>query len=401
MYIELHARSAFSFLEGASVPEDLIAACQALEMPAMALLDRDGMYGAPRFHLAAKKNGLKAHIGAEIKVLSPKAKDIFTLPLLAGSRIGYQNLCRLITLMKLRVPKHAKPGECVVTPEELASHAQGVICLTGAEDGPFAIRDGETGRRGDAETVKEIGEWLVDVFGKGNVYAELQRHFNREEEARNQTVVELARQLKLPLLATNGVCQASPAQRQIADVFTCIRNHVRLETAGRLLAQNSERFLKAPQTMCRLFADLPEAISNTVELSARLKFSLEDLGYKFPQYPVPDGETMASFLRKRTDEGARRCYTGHNGSPAYETARVQIERELALIEKLKLEGYFLIVWDIVQFCRRSNILIQGRGSAANSAVCYSLGITAVDPVGMELLFERFLSEGRGEWPDID
>ncbi len=399
MYIELHARSAFSFLEGASVPEDLIAAGHAWEMPAMALLDRDGLYGAPRFHLAAKKKGLKAHIGAEIKVLSPHSKNIFTLPLLVQSRSGYQNLCRLITLMKLRVPKHAKPEECVVTAEELSAHAAGLICLTGAEDGPMGKRDTGHRRRGDAE--KEIVKWLLQIFGKGNVYAELQRHFNREEESRNQFVVDLARQLGLPLLATNGVCQATPAQRQIADVFTCIRNHVRLETAGRLLARNSERFLKASETMRRLFADLPEAISNTVELSSRLQFSLEDLGYEFPRYPVPKDDTMASFLRQRTDEGARRCYTGRNGSPSYETARVQLERELVLIEKLKLEGYFLIVWDIVQFCRRNNILIQGRGSAANSAVCYALGITAVDPVGMELLFERFLSEERGEWPDID
>jgi error-prone DNA polymerase len=438
MYIELHARSAFSFLEGASVPEELIAACRALEMPAMALLDRDGVYGAPRFHLAAKKNDIKAHIGAEITVQRPTSnvqsrkkdggrwtmdnglkpslarREVMTIPLLVRDRTGYQNLCRLITLMKLRVPKHAKPGECAVTPEELAAHARGLICLTGAEDGPLVLRDGgistpsglprwepHTRGRVDTEKAKAIAEWLVEVFGKGNVYAELQRHFNREEEARNQAVVNIARHLNLPLLATNGVCHASPTQREVADVFTCIRNHVRLETAGRLLAQNSERFLKAPKTMLRLFADLPEATANTVELSSRLKFTLEDLGYEFPKYPVPRGETMASFLRKRTDEGARLRYTGRNGAPTYEKARVQIERELALIEKLKLEGYFLIVWDIVQFCRRHNILIQGRGSAANSAVCYSLGITAVDPVGMELLFERFLSEERGEWPDID
>ncbi|HXD30816.1 MAG TPA: hypothetical protein VN643_06860 [Pyrinomonadaceae bacterium] len=252
--------------------------------------------------------------------------------------------------------------------------------------------------KGDGE---KTAAWLVEVFGKGNVYAELQRHLNREEEARNQAVVELARSLKLPLLATNGVCHAIPAQRQVADVFTCIKNDVRLETAGRLLARNAERFLKAPAAMCRLFADLPEATANTVELSSRLDFTLEDLGYEFPRYPVPEGETMSSFLRKRTEEGARQCYTGQNGTPSYERAQKQIERELKLIEKLKLEGYFLIVWDIVQFCRREKILIQGRGSAANSAVCYSLGITAVDPVGMELLFERFLSEGRGEWPDID
>ncbi|MCM3906437.1 MAG: PHP domain-containing protein, partial [Pyrinomonadaceae bacterium] len=427
-YVELHAKSAFSFLEGASVPEELIAACAGLQMPAMALLDRDGLYGAPRFHMAAKKNGIKAHIGAEITVQSPlivqspKSKvqspkqdvgrwtfdieqspayhPVVTIPVLVRNRTGYQNLCRLITQMKLRVPKHAKPGECAVTTDELAAHAQGLICLTGGERGPLGPNDGETGRGVDGETIR-TGEWLLDVFGKGNVYAELQRHFNRQEEARNQAVVQLAKRLKLPLLATNGIYHATPAEREVADVFTCLRNHVRLENAGQLLANNSERYLKSAQTMMNLFADLPEAIANTLELSSRLKFSLEDLGYEFPKYPVPAGETMTSFLRKRADEGARLRYTGQNGAPAYERARQQIDRELALIEKLKLEGYFLIVWDIVRFCREEGILIQGRGSAANSAVCYSLGITAVDPVGMELLFERFLSEERGEWPDID
>ncbi len=403
-YVELHARSAFSFLEGASVPEELIAAGLGLDMPAMALLDRDGVYGAPRFYLSAKKNGIKAHIGAEITVRTPKTLDqaprVCSIPVLVRNRRGYQNLCRLITLMKLRVPKHAKPGECVVTSEELAAHAGGLVCLTGAADGPIASaihrRDADNTRRTQA-----TAEWLIEVFGPKNVYAELQRHFDREEEARNHLVIELARRNRLPLLATNGVSHAIPARREVSDVFTCIRNHVRLETAGRLLAQNSERYLKSDETMQKLFADLPEAIANTLELSSRLKFTLEDLGYEFPKYPVPRGETMTSFLRKRTEEGARWRYTGLNGMPTYEKARPQIERELKLIEKLKLEGYFLIVWDIVQFCREQGILIQGRGSAANSAVCYSLGITAVDPIGMELLFERFLSEERGEWPDID
>src|SRR5882724_8079402 len=411
-YIELHARSAFSFLEGASVPEQLIAACAAHEMPAMALLDRDGVYGAARFHLAAKKTGIKAHIGAEItvKVQRPMSnvqcrtsdfgQSVITIPVLARNRTGYQNLCRLITVMKLRVPKHAKPGECAVTTAELAAHADGLICLTGGGDGPLA-GDWETRGRGDKEKMQGIADWLVDTFGKGNVYAELQRHFTRHEEVRNQAVIDLARRHRLPLLATNGVCYASLFQREIADVFTCLRNHVRLENAGRLLAGNSETYLKPPGTMIEIFADLPEAIANTLELSSRLEFTLEDLGYEFPKYPVPAGQTMASFLRQRTDEGARLRYTGRNGSPTYEGARQQIERELKLIEKLKLEGYFLIVWDIIQFCRREGILVQGRGSAANSAVCYSLGITAVDPVGMELLFERFLSEERGEWPDID
>jgi len=302
--------------------------------------------------------------------------------------------------MKLRVPKHAKPGECVATSGELAEHASGLICLTGGFDGPIAtainLRDTENTKKAQSTI-----EWLLDVFGKKNVYAELQRHLDREEEARNHLVVEIARRNRLPLLATNGVCHAIPARREVSDVFTCIRNHVKLETAGRLLAQNSERYLKSAALMEKLFADLPEAIANTAELSSRLKFTLEELGYEFPKYPVPRGETMASFLRKRTEEGARARYTGVNGMPTYEKARGQLERELKLIEKLGLEGYFLIVWDIVQFCRREGILVQGRGSAANSAVCYSLGITAIDPIGMELLFERFLTEERGEWPDID
>jgi error-prone DNA polymerase len=399
-YVELHARSAFSFLEGASVPEELIAAGLALELPAIALLDRDGVYGAPRFHLSAKKNGIKAYIGAEISVQKPNNQGICSIPILVRNRTGYQNLCRLITLMKLRVPKHAKPGACVVTADELAAHANGLICLTGSFDGPIATAI-EPGDPDNTTKAQITTEWLIELFGKKNVYAELQRHLDREEEARNHLVIEIARRNRLPLLATNGVCHATTSQREVSDVFTCIRNHVRLETAGRLLAQNSERYLKSGAMMQKLFADLPEAIANTSELSSRLEFTLEDLGYEFPKYPVPHGETMASFLRKRTEEGARLRYTGTHGMPTYERARPQLERELTLIEKLKLEGYFLIVWDIVKFCNREGILVQGRGSAANSSVCYSLGITAVDPIGMDLLFERFLSEERGEWPDID
>src|SRR5215207_6500428 len=195
-YVELHARSAFSFLEGASVPEELIAAGLELDMPAMALLDRDGVYGAPRFHLSAKKNGIKAHIGAEISVNRSKTNDqsadTCSVPVLVRTRQSYQNLCRLITLMKMRVPKHAKPGECVVTSDELAAHAAGLVCLTGGFDGPIATvlnpRDIE-----NANKAQKIIEWLIELFGKKNVYAELQRHFDREEEARNHLVVELAR----------------------------------------------------------------------------------------------------------------------------------------------------------------------------------------------------------------
>jgi error-prone DNA polymerase len=383
MYVELHTRSAFSFLEGASLPEELSTAGAESGMDAMALLDRDGVYGAPRFHLAASKTSMKPHIGAEVS--SPEG---WRYPLLVASREGYQNLCRLITRMKLR----AKKGEGSLAVEELAAQHSGLVCLTGGEEGPLA----HALNRGGIARGKRSVERLCEIFGRENVYVELQRHFCRAEELRNQAAIEIARSLKLPLLATNGVCYVQAAQRTVLDVFTCIRNHCALETAGRMLDHNSERRFKTPAEMERIFADLPEAIANTRELSSRLQFTLKDLGYDFPRYPAPDGETQNSFLRARTYEGMLRRYGADN-----ERARKQIERELALIEQLDLAGYFLIVWDIVRFCNQQNILVQGRGSAANSAVCYSLGITAVDPVGMDLLFERFLSAERGEWPDID
>src|SRR6202790_20854 len=383
MYTELHARSAFSFLEGGATPEDLVSVCAEREMQTMALLDRDGVYGSPRFHLAAKKMRIRAHIGAEVT-----AADGWRYPLLVETREGYRNLCRLITRMKMR----AKKGEGQVFAEEMKELGGGLICLTGGEEGPLAQALLSSGATVAERRVHE----LCETFGHENVYVELQRHFCRHEEARNQAAVAIARKLRLPLLATNGVSYAQPPQREVLDVFTCIRHHRTLATAGRLLSRNCERYLKSPEEMKRLFADLPEAIANTQELSARLGFVLSDLGYKFPDYPMPEGETQTSFLRKPTYEGMLWRYGGSN-----ERAKQQSERELALIEKLRLEGYFLIVWDIVRFCREQNILVQGRGSAANSAVCYALGITAVDPVGMELLFDRFLSEERGEWPDID
>ena len=443
MYIELHARSAFSFLEGSSLPEELIGVCQHFQMPAMALLDTDGVYGSPRFHLAANKAKLKAHIGAEVTCApfahvilsgagtsrsevsteskacpersrrdpyprksvqgvgiprsarndkSAKETKAFRLPLLVASRPGYQNLCRLITKMKLR----AKKGEGAVTPEELQQHAEGLICLTGGDEGPLSAAF----KQGGPEEAHKTIDHLIGIFGPNNVYVELQRHFHREEESRNRVAIDLARAFHLPLLATNGVNYAIPKARELADAFTAIRNHKTLSTAGRLLALNSERHLKSPAEMQQLFADLPEAIANTQELSNRLEFTLNDLGYEFPRYPIPEGETMDSYLREQASIGFRTRY-GRSSQDMQSKARRQIEKELALIEKLKLAGYFLIVWDLIRFCGKENILVQGRGSAANSAVCYSLGITAVDAVGMELLFERFLSEERGEWPDID
>ena len=369
-FVELHARSAFSFLEGSSTPEELVACAHALDQPALAILDRDNVSGAARFHMAAKKAGLRAHIGAEIT-----CTDGHRYPLLAENRRGYQNLCRLITRMKMR----AKKGKGAAEPEEFAQFSDGLVFLASRPD-----------------------PRLIDLFGVKNIFVKLQRHYNREQEARNQSLIDFARKHQLPLVATNGASHATRRSREALDILTCVRHKVTIENAGRLLSINSERHLKSSQEMSRLFADLPEAIANTRELSNRLQFTLADLGYQFPRYPVPTGDTMNTFLRKRTEEGVRNRYSTNAFSADLDRrARRQVERELALIEKLDLAGYFLIVWDIVEFCRKNNILVQGRGSAANSAVCYSLGITAVDPISMDLLFERFLSEERGEWPDID
>ena len=379
-YIELHARSAFSFLRGASQPEEYATICKSFGQTSMALTDVDGVYGSARFHGAANKAGLIAHVGSEITLT-----DGSRCTVLVKSRKGYQNLCRLVTRMKLRPgAKHPKPGhEPAATAEDLREFSDGLLCITGGEEGPLArgLRHG----RG-----RQSLDYLVNIFGPGNVYVELQRHLNRDEEIRNQAAMELAQSLQLPLVATNGVCHASKAQREIFDVFTCLEHKTTLASAGRLLSLNSERHLKSSEEMARLFSDIPGAIANTREIASRLAFTLKDLGYQFPDYPLPPGETVSSLLWKLTDEGARRRYR-----PYTDRARQQIEKELRLIEKLGLGGYFLIVWDIVRFCREKGILCQGRGSAANSAVCYTLGITAVDPVGMDLLFERFLSEERG------
>jgi error-prone DNA polymerase len=385
VYVELHARSAFSFLEAAALPEALAERAAGLEQPAIALLDRDGLYGAPRLYRACTRLGLSALVGAELTLA-----DGGRLPLLAEDREGYQNLCRLLTRVKMRAPK----GQGAAAIDELAEFAGGLVCLTGGTRGPVAValeRDG-------AAAARRCLERLVSVYGRFNVFAELQRHLSRPQEARNEWLRGEAVRLGLAPLATNEPRLIVRRDRPLLDVLTCIREHIPLERAGRLLARNSEHFMKSGAAMERLFSDCPEAVANTGELAMRLGFTLKDLGYRFPEYPLPRGETPIRFLRTLAHAGAR---TRYGSGPLAEKARRQIEHELALIARLDLAGYFLIVWDLVQYCRAHDVLVQGRGSAANSAVCYALGLTAVDPVGMELLFERFLSEERGEWPDID
>jgi error-prone DNA polymerase len=411
-YVELHARSAFSFLQGGSFPEQLAEVAAELEMPAMALLDRNGVYGAQRFSVAAREHGIRPIIGCELSM-----EDGAVLSVLVENRTGYKNLCELLTQAHLRSEK----GKCAVRWSELPQFAKGLIalfnaslanCRASVSDANFSPRFTEWSR-GDAsdmggqvekpsqrerasQTPYKPIEMLIEAFGRQNVFVEIQRHFIRGEERINRELIDVARANRLSLLATNGVKYAKPYGREVLDVFTCIREHTHLDAAGKLLTENAERYLKSDRRMRAIFVDLSEAIENTSRLAERLMFSLENLGYEFPQYPVPTGHTMDSFLRTIVWFGAQQRYAAISAK-----VKRQLEEELALITKLKFPGYFLIVWDIVNFCREHNIMVQGRGSAANSAVCYCLGITPVDPVENHLVFERFLNESRKGWPDID
>jgi error-prone DNA polymerase len=407
-YVELHACSAFSFLRGGSLPEQLAEVAAELEMSAMALLDRNGVYGAQRFSVATREHNVRPILGCELSM-----EDGSVLPVLVENRTGYKNLCELLTQAHLRSEK----GKCAIKWDELPQFAEGLVVLFGSGSarasraplGALAERNGSNEKVRDGEdalastrdacapqNLANRVQFLIRAFGRENVFVEIQRHFIRGEERINRELVDLAAHYRLPILATNGVQYAKPYGREVLDVFTCIREHAHLDAAGRLLTQNAERHLKSDREMREIFADLPEAIENTSCLAERLTFSLENLGYEFPEYPVPAGHTMDSFLRTIVWFGAQQRY-------AAISARVkrQLEEELALITKLGFAGYFLIVWDIINFCREHNIMVQGRGSAANSAVCYCLGITPVDPVENHLVFERFLNESRKGWPDID
>ena len=382
-YVELHARSAFSFLRGGSLPEALAAGAGRLGMPALALCDRGGVYGAVRLHMAGREAGVRAIVGCELAM-----EDGSVVPVLVATRAGYRGLCRLLTTAHLRAEK----GEGRVAWGELAQAGEGLAALTGDEEGPVRRAWLERGPAAAAEA----GARLAGIFGPDRLHVEIQRHLVPGEERWNRFLVDWARARRLPLLATNGVLHAAPEDAGVLDVFTCLRHHTTLDAAGRLLAPNRERHLKGAGAMEALFADLPEAVANTERLAGRIEFTLANLGYRFPDYPVPGGESQDSFLRKMTYFGAQQRYGGVAGE-----VRRQLERELALIARLGFSGYFLIVWDLCSFARERGSLVQGRGSAANSAVCYALGITAVDPIESKLLFERFLSEGRTDWPDID
>ena len=403
-YVPLWCKSNFSFLDGASHPDELVEKAHALGVEALALTDRDGVHGVVRAHVKAQELGVRLIVGAEVTVddaagattsaatgdaagaaadaAAGDAARLSTCVLLAANRTGYANLCRLITAGRLRRPK----GESRVTWPEVCERAEGLVALWGG-DRSLLVRDAEP---------RAVAGPLREAFGD-RLYAMASRHRRAEEVRQEACLRRHAGRAGLPLVAATEVLYHTPARRDLQDVLTCIRHGVTLAAAGRLTRPNAEHDLKAPQMMTRLFADEPALVERTCEVASRCTFSLSEIRYRYPAERLPDGKTSSAWLRELTLGGARARFG--DGVPL--AIREQIDKELALIDELDYGGYFLTMWEIVRYCRQEGILCQGRGSAANSVVCYCLGITAVDPTRVELLFERFLSRERHEPPDID
>lgn len=385
MYAELHCWSNFTFLEGGSHPEELADRATELGLGALALTDRDGLYGAVRFALRARQRNLAAIVGTELSFA-----DGGRIVLLVEDERGYANLCELISRAQLR----GRKGDARLKMDDFTGRSDGLIALSGGPDGRV---ERALAARGPHIAAQEIRA-LRAIFGE-RLHLELQQHLTPDDANRNAQLLELGRALHVACVATNAPAYANKDDAHLTDVLRCIKHGTTLERAraDHLLRPNAEFYLKSPAAMQRLFAPHPEAIARSVEIAARCRYRLGRQVGQFPVYPVEEGKTRQSYLRELVYRGAAERY----GTPLRNEVERQLEYELGIIARMDLAGYFLIVWDIVQKAGELGVLCQGRGSAANSAVCYALGITAVDPIGMQLLFERFMSEERKEIPDID
>jgi DNA polymerase III alpha subunit len=376
-YVELHCHSYFSLLDGASSPEALVERAVSLGYLALALTDHDGLYGAVRFWQAARAQGIKPIIGAELNLVGTEP-GTGHLTLLAESQRGYANLCRLISAGHLAGQK----GQPRLAVEELAGHAEGLLCLSGCRQGAVAAHQA----RGNASAgAYQSARWLLDIFGPDRFWIEVQRHYRPADSRLVADLAALAKTLGVGLVASNNVHYAQRSGQRLHDVLTCIRHHTTLPEAlaAGLLHPNSEQFLKAPQEMVALFQDLPQALANTLRIAERCDVSLDMTAERLPDFVVPAGHTPGSYLRHLCETALPTRF-----EPVTPQARGQLAHELAVIETLDLAGYFLVVWDIVRYARQQGIRCQGRGSAANSLVAYLLGITPVDPLHHDLLFER-------------
>lgn len=382
-YVELHAHTFYSLLDGASPPEAMLDRAVELGMDCFAITDHDGLYGAVNFWLAARERGIKPIIGAELTL-----DGDFHLMLLAKNLRGYNSLCRLISCAQL---SHGK-GEASLSLKGLEEYAHDLIALSGCRRGEVASYLIE----GRHEGAYEAATRYASIFGEGNFYIELQNHLLPDEAVLCAEMVDLANSLGLPYVATNNVHYASRDGYELQDLLVCIKERSTVEEPSEVRRPNSEYFLKSYEEMAALFQSYPKAISNTVEIAKRCEVDLGLREYGLPSFPLPEGETASSYLEKLCREGVERKY-----GPPRQKAWKQLDHELSVIRRMNLETYFLTVWDIMQWAKEKGIPAQGRGSAANSLVAYVLDITKVDPLRYNFLFERFLNPQGSSTPDID
>ncbi len=383
-FVELHAHSNCSLLDGVPSPQQIAARAAELGMPALALTDHDGLYGAVFFAQAAQEVGIKPILGAEMTL-----QDESHLTLLVKTKKGYANLCRLITQAR----RGREKGISRLDNDVLLSHSEGLIVLSGCQRGmiPRLLRAGQF------EAALRTAREYKAILGRDCFWIELQRHFHQGE---NRTVVDsllLADRAGLGVVATGNAHYLYPEQRQIHDVLTCIRSHTTLDAAGDQLRSNSEYTLRSAKEMAALFGHLPEALENSVRLAERCisaNACLPSGTQTLPRFPTPDGSQASVYLSFLCQEALHARYP-------IDPPRDLLTRELSIIDQAGLADYFLIVWDIIRFARQAGIRCQGRGSAANSLVAHLLGITPIDPVACDLVFERFLSPERSVAPDID
>jgi error-prone DNA polymerase len=379
-YAELAVTTNFSFLRGASHPQEMVATADGLKLAAIGIADRNSFAGVVRAYDEAKKRKIKLIVGT--RLVSVDGFEILAYPI---DRPAYGRLCRLITMGNLK----AKKGECHLTFEEILAASEGLMLIALP---PPALSDTFTARLAALVRAAPGRTFLAGV------------HYHRGDEPRRlRLLAELGERLLAPLVAVNDVFYHAPERRPLADVLTCVRAKCTIVEAGLRLAVNAERHLKAATEMARLFADFPQAIARTVRIAEACRFSLSELEYEYPDEPVPEGKTVQEHLEDLTWAGAAKRYPKDRFPDGVPTdVKNRLNEELTLIAQLKYARYFLTVHDVVAYAReKKNILCQGRGSAANSAVCYCLGITEVNPDKTQLLFARFISANRGEPPDID
>jgi error-prone DNA polymerase len=381
-YVELHCHSALSLLDGASLPEDLARRAAELNMPALALTDHDGLYGAVRFARACEREGVRPLIGAELTL-----EGGCHVTLLAMDAIGYTNLCRIITAAQLAGEK----GNPVLTWDMLAARCGGLLCLSGCGEGELS----RLVRAGQHERALAAAGRYVDIFGRDRFFVELQHSMYPDDASRCAELVSLARECGVGCVATNNVHYARKEEHRLHDVLTCIRHRSTLDECTELKL-NAEFYLKSHDEMLALFHEYPDAVYATAELAARCNVALEFSGYRFPEFPLPEGESAKGYLERVCRGKVRERYSEVTGE-----VESRVAYELDLIDRLGLSGYFLIVWDIMEYAKQHGIPAQGRGSAANSIVAYVLGITKVDPIRNRLFLGRFLNEEMSSIPDID